>query len=72
MTRMITRKENHRKDARLAADRRHVDRERAEALLPLVRVLLDQAEQEIREREEREEGQKKDPSPAQRSGRARP
>lgn len=56
---MVTRKENHHLDSvtRLAVEEDQLDRERdRDPLLPLVLVLLEQAEEELRKRKEREEG----------------
>lgn len=66
---MVTRKENHHQEsvARLAVEEDQLDREReSDPLLPLVLVLLEQAEEELRiraERKERDEG-KDSPPPA--------
>lgn len=57
---MVTRKENHHQEklTRLAVEEDQLDREReSDSLLPLVLVLLEQAEEELRLREERGEGQ---------------
>lgn len=73
MTRMIKRKEDHRKGARLAAEELELDRERArDPLRPLVLVLLQQARQMVAEEEEREEGKKEKLAPAPGSGHERP
>jgi len=72
MTRMINRKENHRNDARVAADELELDRERArDPLRPLVLVLIEQARRQIAEDKEREEGTREVP-PAPRTGHERP
>jgi hypothetical protein len=59
---MVIRKENHHleRDARFAVEEDQLDRGRdRDPLLPLVLVLLEQAEEELRKRKEREEGKKK-------------
>lgn len=64
---MVIRKENHHqeKPTRLAVEEDQLDRERdSDPLLPLVLVLLEQAEEELRQREEREEGKEEDLTPA--------
>lgn len=55
---MVTRKEDQKEEtARLADEELNLDRERArDPLRPLVLVLLQQAREQMREREEREEG----------------
>ena len=55
---MVTRKEDQKEEtARFAAEELDLDRERArDPLRPLVLVLLQQAREQMREREEREEG----------------
>lgn len=56
LTRMVTRKEDHRKHASLADDELQSDRQlAADPLRPLVLVLLEQARLEL-EREARDEG----------------
>jgi hypothetical protein len=59
---MVTGKENHHLESasRLAVEEDQLDRERAsDPLLPLVLVLLEQAEEELRRKREREEGKQK-------------
>lgn len=69
LTKMVTKNEDHKEETDCFADEElELERQReTDPFRPLVLVLLQQAREQIREREERGEGQLEDRLPAQRS-----